>query len=163
LLASTCTVPIIGKLSDIYGRKLFFIGGMIIFLVGSALSGLSQNMGELVLFRGVQGLGAGALMPIALSIIGDIFPPSERGSGQGLFTAVFGRASIVGPLLGGAITDRWGWRWVFYVNMPVGAVALVAASLTLPAIGRRMQHKIDFLGSGVLIVWAVSLLLAVSL
>jgi EmrB/QacA subfamily drug resistance transporter len=163
LLASTCTVPIIGKLSDLYGRKTFFIGGMVIFLIGSALSGLSQNMGELVLFRGVQGLGAGALMPIALSVIGDIFPPAERGKWQGLFTAVFGLASIVGPLLGGAITDNWGWRWVFYVNMPVGAVALVAASLALPAMSRRSQHKIDYLGAGVLIVWAVALLLAVSL
>ncbi len=163
LLASTCTVPIIGKLSDIYGRKVFFIGGMVVFLLGSALSGLSQNMGELVLFRGIQGLGAGALMPIALSIIGDIFPPAERGKWQGLFTAVFGLSSIVGPLLGGTITDNWGWRWVFYVNMPVGALALVAAGLTLPAATRRTQHKIDYLGSGVLIIWAVSLLLAVSL
>ncbi len=163
LLASTVTVPIIGKLSDLYGRKTFFISGMVVFLIGSALSGLSQNMGELVLFRGIQGLGAGALMPIALSVIGDIFPPAERGKWQGLFVAVFGLASIVGPLLGGAITDNWGWRWVFYVNMPVGAVALVAASLALPASSRRVQHKIDYLGAGVLIVWAVSLLLAVSL
>src|SRR5215813_2258788 len=153
LLASTVTVPIIGKLSDIYGRKTFFIGGMVVFLIGSALSGLSQNMGELVLFRGIQGLGAGALMPIALSVIGDIFPPAERGKWQGLFVAVFGLASIVGPLLGGAITDNWGWRWVFYVNMPVGAVALVAASLALPAMSRRTQHKVDYLGAGVLIVW----------
>jgi MFS family permease len=103
------------------------------------------------------------LMPIALSIIGDIFPPAERGKWQGLFTAVFGIASIVGPLIGGAITDHWGWRWVFYVNMPVGAVALVAAGAALPAAGRRIRHQIDYLGSGVLIVWAVALLLGVSL
>ena len=163
LLASTVSVPIIGKLSDIYGRRIFFMGGMVIFLIGSALSGTSQNMVELVLYRGLQGLGAGALMPIALSIIGDIFPPSERGKWQGLFVAVFGLSAIVGPLLGGAITDHWGWRWVFYVNMPVGAVALIAAGLTLPPSINRIRHKIDFLGAGVLVVWAVALLLGFSL
>jgi EmrB/QacA subfamily drug resistance transporter len=163
LLASTCTVPIIGKLSDLYGRKLFFIGGMLVFLLGSALSGTAQNMGQLVAYRGIQGLGAGALMPIALAIIADIFPPAERGKWQGLFTAVFGLSAIVGPLVGGAITDNWGWRWVFYVNMPVGAAALVVALLVLPASIRRAVHQIDYLGSGLLIVWAVSLLLGFSL
>jgi EmrB/QacA subfamily drug resistance transporter len=163
LLASTCTVPIIGKLSDIYGRKLFFIGGMVIFLIGSALSGTAQDMVQLVIYRGVQGLGAGALMPIALAFIGDIFPPAERGKWQGLFTAVFGLSSIVGPLIGGAITDHWGWRWVFYVNMPVGAVALIAGLLVLPATTRRARHRIDYLGSALLIVWAVCLLLGFSL
>ena len=163
LLASTVSVPIIGKLSDIYGRRIFFMGGMVIFLIGSALSGTSQNMAELVIYRGLQGLGAGALMPIALSIIGDIFPPSERGKWQGLFVAVFGLSAIVGPLLGGAITDHWGWRWVFYVNMPVGAIALVAAGLTLPRSINRIKHTIDFLGAGVLVVWAVALLLGFSL
>jgi EmrB/QacA subfamily drug resistance transporter len=163
LLASTVTVPIIGKLSDMYGRKLFFMGGMVVFLAGSALSGTAQDMTQLVIYRGIQGLGAGAIMPIALSIIGDIFPPAERGKWQGLFTAVFGLSSIIGPLLGGTITDHWGWRWVFYINMPVGAVALVAASLALPATSRRVRHTIDYLGSGVLIVWAVALLLGFSL
>jgi EmrB/QacA subfamily drug resistance transporter len=163
LLASTVMVPIIGKLSDIYGRRVFFMGGMVIFLLGSALSGTSQNMGQLVIYRGIQGLGAGALMPIALAIIGDLFPPAERGKWQGLFVAVFGLSSIVGPLLGGTITDHWGWRWVFYVNMPVGALALVAAGLTLPRSVRRTLHQIDYLGAGVLIVWAVSLLLGFSL
>jgi EmrB/QacA subfamily drug resistance transporter len=163
LLASTVTVPIIGKLSDMYGRKQFFIGGMIIFLLGSALSGTAHDMTQLVIYRGIQGLGAGAIMPIALSIIGDIFPPAERGKWQGLFTAVFGLSSIIGPLLGGTITDHWGWRWVFYINMPVGAVALVAAFVALPQSARRMRHAVDYLGSGVLIVWAVALLLAFSL
>jgi EmrB/QacA subfamily drug resistance transporter len=163
LLASTCTVPIIGKLSDMYGRKLFFMGGMVIFLAGSALSGTAHDMTQLVIYRGIQGLGAGAIMPIALSIIGDIFPPAERGKWQGLFTAVFGISSIVGPLLGGTITDHWGWRWVFYINMPVGAVALVAAAVALPATTRRVRHAIDYLGAGVLIVWAVALLLGFSL
>ncbi len=162
LLASTVGVPIYGKLSDIYGRRIFFMGGMILFLIGSALSGTSQNMTQLIIYRGIQGLGAGAIMPIAQAIIGDIFPPSERGKWQGLFIAVFGLATILGPLLGGAITDHWGWRWVFYVNMPVGAVALVAAGLTIPGRFTHRQHKIDTLGSVALILWSVPLLLAIS-
>ncbi|HEU5367908.1 MAG TPA: MFS transporter, partial [Ktedonobacterales bacterium] len=162
LLASTVGVPIYGKLSDVYGRRVFFMGGMIIFLIGSALSGTSQNMTQLVIYRGVQGLGAGAIMPIAQALIGDIFPPSERGKWQGLFIAVFGLATILGPLMGGAITDNWGWRWVFYVNMPVGAVALVAAGLTIPGRFTHRQHRIDYLGSAVLVLWTVPLLLAVS-
>jgi EmrB/QacA subfamily drug resistance transporter len=162
LLASTVGVPIYGKLSDIYGRRIFFMGGMVIFLIGSALSGTSQNMTQLIIYRGIQGLGAGALMPIAQAIIGDIFPPSERGKWQGIFIAVFGLATILGPLLGGAITDHWTWRWVFYVNMPVGAVALVAAGLTIPGRFNYRQHKIDFLGSIALVLWSVPLLLAVS-
>ncbi len=163
LLASTVMVPIYGKLSDIYGRKVFFLLGMVIFLAGSALSGTSQDMTQLIIYRGIQGLGAGALMPIAQAIIGDIFPPAERGKWQGLFIAVFGLATIVGPLLGGTITDNWGWRWVFYVNMPVGALALVVAAITLPAAGRRTKHRIDFLGSAALVAWSVPLLLALSL
>ena len=162
LLASTVAVPIYGKLSDIYGRRIFFLGGMVLFLLGSALSGASQNMTELILFRGVQGLGAGALMPIAQAIIGDIFPPSERGKWQGLFIAVFGLATIVGPLLGGAITDNWGWRWVFYINMPVGVIAIITAGLTIPSIISRRRHRIDYLGSAALILWSVPLLLALS-
>ncbi len=162
LLASTVGVPIYGKLSDVYGRRVFFMGGMIVFLLGSALSGTSQNMTQLIIYRGIQGLGAGAIMPIAQAIIGDIFPPSERGKWQGLFIAVFGLATILGPLLGGAITDNWGWRWVFYVNMPVGAVALVAAGLTIPGRFAHRQHTIDYLGSAVLVLWSVPLLLAVS-
>lgn len=163
LLASTVSIPIIGKLSDIYGRRMFFLGGMVVFLAGSALAGTSQNMAQLVIYRGIQGLGAGALIPIALAVIGDIFPPAERAKWQGLFTAVFGLAAIVGPLIGGAITDHWGWRWVFYVNMPIGLVALITAGLTLPSITRKVMHKVDYLGTGVLVVWATALLLAFSL
>src|SRR5712692_9324909 len=118
LLASTVTVPIYRKLSDIYGRRVFFVGGMVVFLIGSALSGMAQDMTQLILFRAIQGLGAGGMMPIAMALVGDIFPPSERGKWQGLMTAVFGLATIVGPTAGGWITDNWGWRWVFYVNMP---------------------------------------------
>ena len=162
LLASTVGVPIYGKLSDIYGRRIFFLAGMVIFLLGSALSGTSQDMTQLILYRGIQGLGAGALMPIAQAIIGDIFPPSERGKWQGMFIAVFGLATILGPLLGGFITDNWGWRWVFYVNMPVGAVALVTAGIVMPNLVVRRQHKIDYLGSVALILWTVPLLLGLS-
>ena len=160
MLASTVSVPIYGKLSDIYGRRGFFLVGMILFLTGSALSGMSQSMTQLILFRGLQGLGAGAMLPIAIAIIGDVFPPSERGKWQGLTGAVFGLASIVGPTLGGWITDNWGWPWVFYVNMPIGAVALVTAGLAIPSMARRRQHRIDYIGAALLILGTVPLLLA---
>ena len=162
LLASTVSIPLYGKLSDIYGRRLFFMAGMIIFLGGSALSGTSQNITQLIIYRGLQGLGAGAMMPIAQAIIGDIFPPSERGKWQGLIVAVFGLATIIGPLLGGWITDNWGWRWAFYVNMPVGAVAILTTGLFMPNVVRRVHHTIDYLGSIALIAWSVPLLLAFS-
>lgn len=163
LLASTVGVPIYGKLSDIYGRRIFFLGGMVLFLIGSALSGTSQNLTELIVYRAIQGLGAGAIMPIVLAITGDIFPPSERGKWQGLFMAVFGLATIIGPLLGGFITDNWGWRWVFYINMPVGVLAIIAAGLTIPGRLQYRHHIIDYLGSALLVLWSVPLLLAVSL
>lgn len=162
LLASTVSIPIYGKLSDIYGRRTFFILGMIIFLVGSALAGTSQNMTQLIIYRFIQGLGAGAMMPIAMAIIGDIFPPAERGKWQGLIVAVFGLASIVGPTLGGWITDNWGWRWVFYVNMPVGVIAILTAGIVMPKIVIRRQHIIDYLGVVTLIAGTVPLLLAFS-
>ncbi len=146
LLASTVSIPIWGKLSDIYGRRTFFILGMVIFLVGSALAGTSQNMTQLIIYRGIQGLGAGAMMPIAMAIIGDLFPPAERGKWQGLIVAVFGLASIVGPTLGGWITDNWGWRWVFYVNMPVGILAILTAGIVMPKLVTGRRHIIDYLG-----------------
>src|SRR5690348_5219887 len=112
MLTSTVSVPIYGKLSDIYGRRLFFVTGKVLFLLGSALSGMSQDMVQLILFRALQGLGAGAMMPLVQAIIGDIFPPVERGKWQGLMMSVFGLATIAGPTLGGWITDNLGWRWV---------------------------------------------------
>jgi EmrB/QacA subfamily drug resistance transporter len=162
LLASTVSIPLYGKLSDIYGRRIFFIGGMVIFLAGSALAGTSQDMTQLIIYRAIQGLGAGALMPIAQAIIGDIFPPSERGKWQGLIIAVFGSTTIIGPVLGGWITDNWGWRWVFYVNMPLGAIAILTAGFVLPRTVRRMRHTIDYLGAIILVAGAVALLLAFS-
>jgi EmrB/QacA subfamily drug resistance transporter len=162
LLATTVTVPIYGKLSDIYGRRLFFIGGMVLFLIGSALAGTSQNMNQLIIYRTIQGLGAGGMMPIALAIIGDLFSPAERGKWQGLFVAVFGLSSIVGPTLGGWITDNLGWRWVFYVNMPVGIIAIITAGLVLPKVLNKRKHTIDYLGAVALVAGTVPLLLAFS-
>ncbi len=159
-LASTITVPIYGKLSDIYGRRPCFLLGMSLFLVGSGLSGLSQDMTQLILFRAVQGLGAGGTMPIAQAIVGDLYPPAERGKWQGLLLGVFGLAAIVGPTGGGWITDNWGWRWVFYANMPVGVFALGAAGLSLPAVSGGQRRKVDYLGAALLVAAVVSLLAA---
>jgi len=160
MLGSTVMVPIYGKLSDNYGRRIFFIGGMVVFMAGSALSGLSQTMTQLIFFRGIQGFGAAAMMPIAIAIVGDVFTPAERAKWQGVMTAVFGLASIVGPLLGGWITDGWGWRWVFYVNLPIGLLALLVCSVALPRHSRHVEHKIDYVGAVVLIIATVPMLLA---
>ena len=164
LLTSTVTVPIYGKLSDIWGRKWFFMGGILIFLAGSALSGASQNITQLILFRALQGVGAGAMMPIAFAIIGDLFTPAERGKWQGLFSGVFGLASIVGPSLGGYITDNFTWRWIFYINLPLGAIALTVLFLTLPVFRNpEASRKIDYLGTALLIVGITPLLVGFSL
>ncbi len=159
LLTSTVTVPFYGKLSDLYGRKPMMMIGVTIFLIGSALSGLSQNMAMLILFRGIQGIGAGALFPIALAVIGDLFTPQERGKYQGLFGAVFGVSFIIGPALGGLLTDNVSWHWIFYVNIPVGIVSLVVLARLLPTIRREgATRNFDFAGAGVFTV-AISALL----
>ena len=159
LLTSTITVPFYGKLSDLYGRKPLLMIGVTIFLIGSALSGLSQNMAMLILFRGIQGLGAGSLFPISLAVIGDLFTPQERGKYQGLFGAVFGLSSIVGPFAGGFLTDTVGWHWIFYVNIPIGIASLFVLGRLLPTIKRPdATRNLDFLGAGVFIV-AISALL----
>src|SRR5437764_10781997 len=124
LLTSTVMVPIYGKLSDLFGRKPIFLFGIVIFLIGSALSGAAQSMNQLIAFRAFQGLGAGALMPIAIAVVGDLFTPRERGKWQGITGGVWGFSAIVGPTLGGWITQNSTWRWIFYVNLPVGIVAL---------------------------------------
>src|SRR5947209_6158641 len=125
LLTSTVTVPIYGKLSDLFGRKPIFLIGIVLFLAGSALSGASQDMNQLIAFRALQGLGAGALMPIAIAVVGDLFTPRERGKWQGVTGAVFGISALIGPTLGGWITQNASWRWVFYVNVPIGIVAML--------------------------------------
>src|SRR4051812_27620304 len=159
LLTSTISVPFWGKLSDLYGRKPMFMIGIVIFLIGSALSGLSQNMEMLIVFRGIQGIGAGALFPVALAIIGDMFTPQERGKYQGLFGAVFGIAFIVGPLVGGFLTEQVSWHWIFYVNIPIGIVSLIVIQRILPTVKTaRATKNFDILG-GVIFTVAISFLL----
>jgi EmrB/QacA subfamily drug resistance transporter len=160
LLTSTVTVPIYGKLSDLYGRKPIFMGGITLFLIGSALSGLSQEMWQLVLFRGIQGLGAGALFPIALAVIGDLFTPAERGKYQGFFGLVFGIAFILGPLIGGFLTDTFSWHYIFFVNLPIGLIALVVIWRLLPNI-RHVERagRIDWAGVVTLTLGLVPLLI----
>lgn len=147
LLASTVTVPIYGKLSDMYGRKPLLLAGVGLFLVGSALAGLSQTIEQLILFRGIQGLGAGALFPIALATIGDLFSAKERGRYQGLFGAVFGLSSLVGPALGGWLTDTFSWHLIFYVNLPIGLLSIAIIVLELPTFRGRPNQRIDVLGA----------------
>ena len=148
LLTSTVTGPIYGKLSDQFGRKRLLMVGVTLFLLGSFLSGLSQNMIELIAFRGLQGLGAGALFPISLAVIGDLFSPQERGKYQGLFGAVFGISALIGPALGGFLTDNISWHWVFFVNLPIGAVALFIIWRLLPAHTQTgVTRRVDYLGA----------------
>jgi EmrB/QacA subfamily drug resistance transporter len=163
LLTSTTVVPIVGKLSDLYGRRWFLLGGTAFFLFTSGLCGLSQDMTQLIVFRGLQGLGGGVLMSTVLTVISTLFPPAQRARMQGLFSGVFGLASIVGPLLGGYLTDQLSWRWVFYVNLPVGIVALTVLWLFYRDAGpRRRAASIDYVGAATLTAAVVPLLLALS-
>jgi EmrB/QacA subfamily drug resistance transporter len=163
LLTSTAVVPISGKLSDMYGRKLFLCGSAAAFVLTSALCGLSQDMNQLIVFRGLQGVAGGVLTSTVFTVISQIFPPAERARFQGLFSGIFGLASIVGPLIGGYLTDNFSWRWVFYVNLPIGMIALTVLLLSFPNIkpDARTRH-IDFLGAGLLLLGVVPLLLALS-
>src|SRR6266487_7194688 len=159
MLATTVTVPLYGKLGDKYGRRPLFLFAIVLFLVGSALCGLAQDMTQLVGFRAIQGLGAGGLFPLALATVGEIVPPRDRGRYQGLIGAVFAAASIIGPAVGGFIVDNATWRWIFLVNLPVGALALVVIALTMPKRRVRAEHEIDWLGAGLLAAGTASLLL----
>jgi len=152
LLTSTAVVPIVGKLSDLYGRKLFLVGGTVFFILASALCGLSQNMTQLIVFRGLQGVGGGILMSMVFTVISVIFAPAKRGRIQGLFSGMFGLASIIGPLAGGYLTDHLSWRWVFYVNLPLGLVALSVLWFGFPNIRpQRTDRPIDALGAVALV------------
>ena len=163
LVTATISGPIYGKLSDLYGRRPLFIIGVLVFLLGSILSGLSQEMWQLIAFRGLQGLGAGALFPIALSIIADIFAPSERGKYQGFFGAVFGLSFLLGPALGGLITDNFGWQWIFYVNVPIGAIVLVVIWRTLPSVrDPNAERNLDILGAALFVAALVPLLIGLT-
>ncbi len=165
LLASTVVTPIYGKLADLYGPKKIFMFAITLFLVGSVLCGMSQNMSELIAFRALQGLGGGGLMALVFTIIGVVVPPRERGKYQGYFGGVFMLAMVLGPLIGGFFTDRstllgaTGWRWIFYVNLPIGIVALIVVSIVLHVRNDQIKHKIDYLGAALVAAGASALLL----
>jgi EmrB/QacA subfamily drug resistance transporter len=159
LLTQTASTPLWGKISDLYGRKLIFQAAIITFLVGSFAAGAAQNIDELIAFRAVQGLGGGGLFALALATMGDVVPPRERGRYGGYFGAVFGTSSVLGPVLGGFFADGPGWRWIFYVNIPIGLVALAITSAALKIPHTRREHSIDYLGATTIVASVSSLLL----
>ncbi|WP_419876430.1 MDR family MFS transporter [Candidatus Pristimantibacillus sp. PTI5] len=163
MLTSTVIVPIAGKLSDLIGRKIVYVTGLGIFIIGSALCGLSQNMTELVLFRALQGVGGGIMMPMAMIIVGDLFTGAKRARWQGMFGALFGLAGVIGPQVGGWIVDSWNWRWVFYINLPVGIIATIIIAMALPKHRSLEVVRFDIAGMLTMVIGVVGLLLALTL
>lgn len=159
LLTSTAMTPLWGKISDLYGRRLIFQIAIIVFLLGSALAGASQSMFQLIVFRAIQGIGGGGLISLAMAIIADVIPPRERGKYQGYFGAVFGFSSVAGPLIGGWLTDQISWRWIFYINLPIGAISLVLTTVFLNLPTYKANHKIDWAGAGLVVAGVSSFLL----
>lgn len=160
LLAEIATIPLWGRLADMYGRKKVFLVGMAIFLVGSAFSGMATSMLMLVLFRGIQGIGAGCLLPVAQTITADLFTLEQRAKVSAFYSALFGFSAIIGPLIGGFITDHWSWRWVFYVNLPIGIASMVlVATVMIEPLEHRTKHRLDWLGIATLLGWTVLLVL----
>lgn len=160
LLTATVTIPLYGKLSDLYGRRRLFVVSISIFLTGSALCGLAQSMGQLIAFRGLQGLGAGGLVPLSQAAIADLFSPRERGRYQGYIGAVWATAAIAGPLLGGTLTDSASWRWIFLINLPLGAFALIVVVRTMKIAHAPREHSIDYTGALLLTAGVTAVLLA---
>ena len=164
MLASTASIPVMGKLSDIYGRKWLLMAGIVVFLIGSGLSGAAQNMTQLILFRGLQGLGAGSIIANSYAVVGDVFPPVQRGKWIGVIGSVFAIAIIAGPLAGGFVTDHLTWRWIFFVNIPIGLVALVVIMKGMVNIrDPQVKRSLDVRGVATLVASVVSLLLALTL
>lgn len=163
IITSAITIPITGKLTDMYGRKYFYIAGLVIFTIASLLSGLSSSMTQLIIFRGIQGLGAGVMMVNAFIVIGDLFPPAERGKYQGLIAGTFGLSSVIGPALGGFITDTVSWHWVFFLNVPLGVLIIALFVFFFPNVRPdNLKHRIDYAGAVTLVLTVVPLMLALS-